>query len=315
MITPKTITIMTPAFNESNNVRICYEAVRDYFASELPQYSLEHLFIDNASTDDTFEILKSIASSDPAVKVIRNSRNFGPHQSPYYAILQSSGDAVIPIMADLQTPIELLGSFISAWEEGYKIVLGVRRSMAEKGLLRWARNRYYNWIERASNIEQVKHFTGFGLYDRRIVEIIRDFDDPSPYFRGIIFEVGFKKKLIEYDQPPRLRGKSKHSLWDLINYAILGVTSYSTLPLRLLSIMAVFTAGLSALVFFFYLLIKLIFWYQFELGVFPILLAVLFFGSVQIIALGIVGEYIGLMLSYLRRRPLVIEEERINFGE
>ena len=309
----KTITIMTPVFNEFENIQVCYETVRDYFERVIPQYDLEHLIIDNASTDDTFEILKKIASEDKRVKVIRNSRNFGPHNSPYHAILESSGDALIPIMADLQTPVDKIAELVKGWEEGFKLVLGVRTSMQEDFLIKSARKLYYRVVEQSSYMKQVPHFLGFGLFDKAVINILRELDDPVPYFRGLIFEIGFKKKLVYYDQPARERGQSKQTLWGLINYAIVGITSYSTAPLRMLTVLAVFMSAISSIIFLFYLTAKFILWEHFDLGILPILLIVLFFGSVQIVAVGILGEYIGLLLSYSRRRPLVIEEERLNF--
>lgn len=309
----KTITIMTPCYNEELNIRACYETVKEVFDSELPQYELEHLFIDNCSEDRTVDILREIARADRRVKVIVNARNFGPHQSPYYAILQSSGDAVIPVTADLQTPPRLIPAFVREWERGYRIVLGVRTRMHEGFLLRALRNAYYNVITRVSHVRQVKQFIGYGLFDKCIVDILRGLDDAMPYFRGIISEIGFDCAYIEYEQPPRANGKSRHSLFDLIDMAALGIFSYSKVPLRLMAVAGVIISAGSLLVAFIYLIRKLLFWEEFSLGLAPILLAVLFFGAVQMLCFGILGEYIGLILAQVKRRPMVIERERINF--
>lgn len=312
-MTKKIITIMTPCYNEEPNVKICYETIRDLFAAKLPDYEFEHLFIDNCSRDRTVEILREIAREDKRVRVIVNSRNFGPHQSPYHAILQSSGDAVIPVTADLQTPPEMIPEFIRHWEEGYKMVLAVRVGMQESPLLQWARNTFYSVIARVSHIEQIRHFIGYGLFDKKVVDILRDIDDAQPYFRGLISEIGFEKKTIEYKQPPRLRGKSKHSFFDLIDMAALGIFSYSMAPLRLMTLSGVVVAAISLMISMIYLILKLVFWDEFPLGVAPTVLGILFFGAVQMLCFGVLGEYIGLVLTQVKKRPLVIERERINF--
>jgi glycosyltransferase involved in cell wall biosynthesis len=309
----KKISILTPCYNEEAGIAECYERVREVFQAQLPQYDYEHLFIDNCSRDRTVAILKEIAARDKRVKIIVNSRNFGLSRSPHYGMLQTTGDAVVGILADLQTPPELIPAFAAKWEAGYKMVIAVRKEMREGRLLQLARRIFYEIISRVSNIEQIKNFAGFGLYDRSVVEIIRQLNEPDPYFRGLVSEIGFDKTLVEYNQSPRKHGKSRHSFFDLFELAMLAMTTYSKAPLRMMTFTGVGIAALSLIAGFGYLVAKIIFWNTFSAGIAPILIATLFFASVQLIALGLIGEYIGLLLQYARRFPLVIEKERINF--
>ena len=304
---------MTPAYNEEANIRECYLKVREIFNRKLRGYDYEHVFIDNASSDETVRILKEIASADKRVKIIVNSRNFGPHRSPYHCILQTTGDAVVPVMADLQTPPDLIVDFVKKWEEGYKLVLAIRTGMKEGFPLRLFRNMFYAIISRLSHIEQVRHFIGYGLFDKQIIDIMRDLDDPCPYFRGIISEIGFEKAFIEYHQPLRKNGKSRHSFFDLVELALIGITSYSKAPLRLATIFGFLTSSLSFVAAFAYLVLKLIFWRSFPMGIAPIIISICFFASVQLLCVGILGEYIGLLYDHVKKRPLVIEKERVNF--
>jgi glycosyltransferase involved in cell wall biosynthesis len=309
----KMISIMTPCFNEEQNVRACYEAVRAVFAKELPGYEYEHLFIDNASTDRTVPILRELCAADPKVRVIVNSRNFGPHRSPYYALLQMSGDAVIPIMCDLQTPVDFIPVFVRKWEEGYKLVLAVRRSAKESFFLKMIRDSFYRVLSAISDTQQIRHFTGFGLFDRRIIDIMRSTGESMPYFRGLIAEIGFDRWIVEYDAPPRLHGKSKQRYADLFEYAIIGLTYSSRVPLRLVTLTGFVISVLSFLFGIAYLAMKLIFWDSFVIGQAPILIGVFFLGSIQILFLGFVAEYVGMTFERVQHRPLVIERERINF--
>lgn len=309
----KKITIMTPCFNEEQGIRECYERVKEVFDRSLQNYDYEHLFIDNHSNDKTVEILKQIAMVDKNVKIIVNSRNFGLSRSPYHGKLQMTGDAVIPVVADLQTPPDLIPIFVQKWEEGYKMVLGIRVGMEEGFFIRSVRNLFYKIIARLSEIEQVEHFIGFGLFDKKIIQIMRELGDSTPYFRGIVSEIGFEKAFVEYHQPPRKHGKSRHSFFDLLELAILGLTSYSKVPLRLMTIGGVVMSGLSLAVALGYFLAKLAFWNSFELGVAPLIIGFFFFASVQLLCIGLLGEYIGLIFEKVRNRPLVIEKERVNF--
>ena len=309
----KKITIMTPAYNEEAGIEECYLAVKKLFSEELSSYAYEHLFIDNCSEDATVEILKAIARNDSNVKIIVNSRNFGPNNSPYHAILESSGDAVIPVTADLQTPVHVIKAFVALWEQGYDMVLGIRTEMHESKKLKWARNSYYQIMSFLSPIEHHHGFIGFGLFDAKTVSVMRQLVNPRPYFRRIVNEIGFKKAFVEYEQPLRKHGKSRLSLFELVDYAILGVTSCSSLPLRVMTIAGLVISSVSFLTALIYFGLKLIFWDSFVLGSAPMIIGMFFFSSIQILCLGLIGEYVGLIFEHSRNRPLVIEKERINF--
>lgn len=309
----KKISIMTPCYNEEAGIRECYLAVKTFFNEKLPQYDYEHLFIDNCSQDRTVEILRALAAEDKNVKLIINSRNFGPNHSPYHAILESTGDAVIPVVADLQTPVSLIIDFVNRWEDGNDMVLGIRTGMSEARWLRMARKTYYSIMSRLAHIEHYHGFIGYGLFDRKVVEAIRRLGDPNPYFRGIISEIGFKKTFVDYVQPPRKHGKSRLSFIDLFDYAILGMVSCSKVPLRVMTVTGLIVSVLSLLVGLGYLIVKLVYWDSFAVGMAPMLIGTFFLASIQIFCLGMLGEYIGVIFDYVRNRPLVIERERINF--
>lgn len=309
----KKISLVTPCYNEEAGIAECYETCRRIVETELPNYAYEHIFIDNCSADRTVDILKQIAARDRRVKIIVNSRNFGAGRSPYHGIMQATGDAIVPVLADLQTPPSLLPEMVRKWEEGYKVVVAVRRNTAETGVLPLARRAFYAIIKRISKIEQIPNYIGFGLYDREVIEILRSLQEPDPYFRGLIPEIGFERAVVEYDQPHRMYGFSRNSMMDLIDVALLGLTTYSKAPMRLLTIMGFTVALLSLVAGFVYLCLKLLFWSHVPFGITPILLTTLFFGSVQLLALGLLGEYVGLLLQYARRFPVVLEKERVNF--
>jgi glycosyltransferase involved in cell wall biosynthesis len=306
------ITIITPCYNEEENVRDLYEQVKQVFAGE-SDYTYEHIFIDNASRDKTVSILKEIAKTDRNVKIIVNTRNFGHIRSPYYAILQSSGEAIICIAADLQDPPVIISNFLRKWEEGYKIVIGIKSKSEESPLFFAVRKAYYHIIERLSDGDLVKNFTGFGLYDRKVVEILKTFDDPYPYFRGLICEIGFKRAEIEYVQPSRKRGVTKNNFYTLYDLAMLGITNHSKVPLRLATMIGFSAAILSLLIAFAYFVYKLAFWDSFSLGIAPMVIGLFLFSSVQLFFIGIIGEYIGSIHTRVSKRPLVVEKERINF--
>ncbi|MBI5657039.1 MAG: glycosyltransferase family 2 protein [Geobacter sp.] len=308
----KLISIVTPCYNEEDNVAELYRQVREVFAS-LPAYRYEHIFIDNASRDRTVAILKEIAGQDKNVKIIVNSRNFGHIRSPYHALLQAEGDAVILLVADLQDPPPMIRDFIAKWEEGYKVVLGVKSNSEETPAMFLIRRMYYNLISRLSEIELTKNNTGFGLYDRRVMEALREINDPYPYFRGIVSEIGFEKAVIEYVQPRRKRGITKNNFYTLYDIAMLGITNHSRVPLRIATMLGFAMAALSLLVSLGYLIAKLVFWSTFTAGMAPVVIGLFFFGSVQLFFIGILGEYIGLIYTQVQKRPLVIEKERVNF--
>ncbi len=308
----KLISIITPCFNEEANVDEIYSRVRGVMAT-LPRYRYEHIFIDNASTDRTVQHLRRIAAADPeVVRVIVNARNFGHIRSPIHGLYQATGDACIGIVADLQEPPELIPALIAGWEEGYSMVLGIKRSSEESGLMFWVRKRYYALANSFSNVETFQNYTGFGLYDRRVVEIVKRIGDPYPYFRGWIAEIGLPHKEILYDQPARQRGLTKNNLYTLYDIGMLGIINHSKIPLRLMVFAGFAGAALSFLVGFIYMIYKLLYWNRFDVGIAPLVIGSFFFFSLMLLFLGIIGEYIGAMYTYLQKRPLVIELERIN---
>lgn len=310
----KFVSVVTQCFNEEDNVRECYSQVKEIF-SQLPDYRYEHLFIDNASTDKTVDILRRIAAEDSNVKVIVNSRNFGVVRSPYYGLLQAEGDAVISLVSDLQDPPVLIKDFLQKWEEGYQVVAAVKKGSEESFLFFALRKFYYSLINRLSDVELLENFYGFGLYDKRVVEILRKIDDPYPYFRGLISEVGLRRAVIYYRQPVRKKGKRKVNFYSLYDTAMLGITSHSKVPLRLATMLGFALAIVNLLVATGYLVYKLICWDSFSVGIAPVVIGLFFFASVQLFFVGIIGEYIGLIHTQVQKRPLVIEKERINFKE
>jgi glycosyltransferase involved in cell wall biosynthesis len=308
----KTISVVTPCYNEEGNVQELYERVQAVVA-RLGQYRYEHIFIDNASSDRTFEILQRIAAADKNVRVIRNTRNFGHLRSPFHALLQAQGDAVISLMADLQDPPELLADLVAEWEKGTPIVIAVKTSSQESGLMYGLRTLFYRLINRLSEIETYQHFTGFGLYDRTAMDMIRQLHDPYPYFRGMIAEIGLPHAEIHYEQQRRKRGKTKNNYYTLYDLAMLGITTLSKVPLRLVTFAGFAGSLLSLLLGLTYLLYKLLFWRRFSLGIAPLVIGFFFFGSVQLLFMGIIGEYVGNIQTLVQGRPLVFERERINF--
>lgn len=310
----KLISVITPCYNEEENVKELYEQVRAVFDG-MPQYEYEHIIIDNASKDRTVSILKEIAQKDHRVKIIVNTRNFGHIRSPFHALLQAKGDAVISIVADLQDPPIMIKEFIKKWEEGYKIVIGVKTQSEESPLFFAVRKTYYNLIGRLSEIELIKNFTGFGLYDQKVIEILRSIEDPYPYFRGLICDIGFERAVIEYVQPVRKRGFTKNNFYTLYDMAMLGITNHSKVPLRLATMTGFAVAFISIIVALGYFIYKLIFWENFQVGMAPLVIGLFFFAAVQLFFIGVIGEYIGAIHTQVLKRPLVVEKERINFNE
>jgi glycosyltransferase involved in cell wall biosynthesis len=308
----KTLSIVTPCYNEEGNIPELIRRVREVMA-RLPGYLYEHVFIDNASTDRTVAVLKQFAAEDRRIKLIVNARNFGHIRSPYYALLQAQGDAVISLVADLQDPPDLILDFVRHWEEGHKVVVGIKTRSRESWWMYRLRGLYYRMIRRLADVDLLEQFTGFGLYDRQIMDVLRGLREPYPYFRGLISDVGYNIRRVSYTQPERLQGKTKNNFFTLFDIAMLGFTSYSKVPLRLATLVGFFTAGLSLLVGLGYLVAKLIFWNTFSAGVAPVMVGIFFLGSVQLFFMGIVGEYVGAVFTYVQNRPLVIEKERINF--
>ena len=308
----KMISIVTPCYNEEENVNELYRQVKNVF-EKLPHYTYEHIFIDNSSEDKTVAILKEIAQKDKKVKVIVNTRNFGHIRSPFHAYLQAGGDAVVALAADLENPPSLILDFIKKWEEGYKVVIGVRKKSYEFPLVYAVRQIFYGLISGLSDIEQVRNFTGFGLYDKRVIEILRSLDDPYPYFRGLICDIGYAIARVEYVQPKRHKGRTKNNFFTLYDMAMLGITNHSKLPLRLATMLGFTVSFVSVLVALGYFIYKLIFWDGFDVGMAPLVIGLFFFSAVQLFFIGIIGEYIGSIHTQVLKRPLVIEKERVNF--
>jgi glycosyltransferase involved in cell wall biosynthesis len=286
--------------------------VRELFENQT-EYTYEHIFIDNASKDGTVAILKRLAEKDRRIKIIVNVRNFGHIKSPHHAILQAKGDAVVLLFADLQDPPQLIVEFLSKWKSGSKVVMAVKNQSEESPLMFMVRKAYYTLINRLSEVELVKNYTGFGLYDREVIEHIRKMDDPYPYFRGMVSYLGYPSEKIFYTQRARKRGITKNNFYTLYDLAMTGITNHSKVPLRLATMLGFASSVLSIITMFIYLIAKLIFWSQFVLGMAPILIGVFFFGSIHLFFLGIIGEYIGSIYTQILNRPLVIERERINF--
>ena len=307
------ISVVTPCYNEAGNVEVLYERVRAVF-DRLDGYSYEHVFIDNASSDETVVKLRAIAATDRNVKVIVNTRNFGHIRSPYHALLQCRGDAVIGMAADLQDPPELIPAFLEKWREGYKVVLGVKTESEESRVMFAIRSICYSVIDRLSEVRQVRNSTGFGLYDQAFVSVIRQLSDPYPYFRGIVSELGFRHASIPYAQPKRTRGLTKSSFYSLYDIGIQGIVNHSKIPLRLATMIGFCSSVLSLVAAFVYLVMKLLFWYQLPIGIAPLVIGLFCVSSVQLFFLGILGEYVGSIHTQVRNRPLVVEEERINFA-
>lgn len=308
----KLISVVTGCYNEEENIEEVYLQVKKVF-KELKNYSYEHIFIDNCSQDKTVEILKKIAEKDKNVKIILNTRNFGQIRSGYWGLLQSSGDATISIVADLQDPPQMIFDFIKKWEENYKIVVGVKVQTKENFIMKSVRRLFYKFIHKVSDINLLENFTGFGLYDKKVIDILRNLKDPYPYFRGIICDIGYEVATIKYVQPVRFRGKTKNNFFTLYDMAITGIISYSKYILRIVSIFGFCLSCLSLLVALFYLIYKIIFWNKFSVGLAPLIIGLFFFSSVQLFLIGFLGEYVGLILTKVQNRPLVIEKERINF--
>lgn len=308
----KRISVVTHCFNEEENVEELHAKIRQAF-SNLPQYDYEHIFIDNASKDRTVDKIKAIIAEDPHVRLIVNARNFGHIRSPLHGLMQASGDAIVAMASDLQDPPELLPNFIAKWEAGYRIVVGVKPESQESRLMFLVRRLYYKTIGKIADVRLIPNFMGFGLYDRSVIEYIRKLGDPYPYFRGLIAEIGHDYAAIPYVQPKRVRGITKNNFYTLYDIAMLGITSHSKVPLRLAT-MAGFTLSLlSLLVALGYFVAKLVMWDSFSLGMAPMVIGLFFFGSVQLFFIGILGEYIGAIHTQVLKRPLVVEQERVNF--
>ncbi|HMD72098.1 MAG TPA: glycosyltransferase family 2 protein [Bryobacteraceae bacterium] len=308
----KTISVITACFDEVDNVEELYRRVRDAIA-RAGEYRYEHIFIDNASRDGTVAVLKRIAAGDSNVRIIVNARNVGHIRSPMHAFRQATGDCVISLVADLQDPPEMIVDLIREWENGYSMVLGIKRTSEENRLMFWIRKKYYRLVNRLSSIETFENYTGFGLYDRRVADLVRAMDDPYPYFRGMIAEIGLPHKELPYDQPVRKHGITKNNLYSLYDLGMLGIINHSKVPLRLAAFAGFVGAALSFLAGFGYLIYKLLFWTRFSVGMAPVVIGIFLIGSIQLMFLGMLGEYVGAIHTQVQHRPLTVELERVNF--
>jgi polyisoprenyl-phosphate glycosyltransferase len=309
----KSISVVTPCFNEEGNVREVYERVRSLML-KLGKYDYEHIFIDNASRDSTFAVLSGIAAHDSNVKLIRNARNFGHVRSPMHAILQARGDAVIILMSDLQDPPEVLAELLEQWEKGIPIVIAVKHQSRETAPMLLVRKLFYRLVNRlADDIETYENFTGFGLYDRQVIDLVRQFGDPYPYFRGMIAEIGLPHAEVQYVQQRRKSGKTKNNFYTLYDLAMLGITKLSKVPLRIVTFSGFAGSLFSMFGGLAYFAYKVLFWHEFTLGIAPIAIGMFFLGSLQLLFMGIIGEYVGNIHTQVHNRPLVVERERLNF--
>ena len=311
----KKIGMVIPCYNEQENIVQIVNAVENELVTSLPQYDYEILIIDNCSTDNTRPLIREICKRNKKVRAILNAKNFGQFNSPYYAILQSGGDCVIPICADFQDPVEMIPKLVAEWENGCKIVCAIKSASEENKLVRFFRTCYYKVIKKMSQVEQIEHFTGFGLYDSSFVDVLRNLNDPTPFMRGIVAELGFQRKDIEYTQAKRRAGKTHNNFYTLYDAAMLSFTSYTKVGLRIATFVGFFAGVGSFIVGLIYLIMKLIWWDRFPGGTAPTIIILSFLSSLQLFFLGFLGEYIMNMNTRLMNRPLVIEEERLNFED
>ncbi len=311
----KKISIMIPCYNEEENVKPISKAVIEVLEKELPTYDYEILFIDNDSKDKTRTYLRELCAENKKIRAIFNAKNFGQFNSPYYGMCQTTGDCTVCLCCDFQDPVEMIPKLVHEWECGYKIVCAIKTSSKENPIMRFLRTCYYKMIKKMSDVEQIEHFTGFGLYDKSFIEVLRNLKDPTPFLRGIVAELGFKRKDIPYEQQKRAAGKTHNNWATLYDAAMLSFTSYTKVGLRIATIIGFIFSAISLVVALVYLILKLVFWDRFVAGTIPILLAVCILGSAQLFFIGLVGEYIMSMNKRIMNRPLVIEEERLNFTE
>jgi len=311
----KKISIVVPCYNEEENVVPMSEAIKKLFEATLTAYDYELIFIDNDSKDKTRVLLRGICAENKKVKVILNAKNFGQFKSPYYGLLQATGDCAVLVACDFQDPVELIPDFVKEWENGYKIVSGIKTSSKESKIMYFLRSCYYKLIKKLSDVEQIEHFTGFGLYDRKFLEVLKKLDDPTPFLRGIVAELGFRRKDIEYEQPRRRAGKTSNNFYRLYDGAMLSITSYTKVGLRLATLFGAICGVISVIIAIVYLVMKLMYWDRFSAGMAPMLIGMFVLGSIQLFFIGLMGEYILSINSRVMKRPLVVEEERINFED
>lgn len=309
----KKISIVVPCYNEEENVVAISETIIKEVEEKLPKYNYELVFIDNCSTDKTRILLESLCAENKKIKAIFNAKNFGQFNSPYYGMLQTTGDCTILICADFQDPVDMISKFVHEWENGNKIVIGIKNKSKENKIMYFLRSCYYKVIKKISDTEQIEHFTGFGLYDKSFIEVLRKLDDPTPFLRGIVAELGFARKEIPYEQQKRRAGKTHNNFYKLYDAAMLSFTSYTKIGLRLATFAGVVVSTISFIIGLIYLILKLMYWERFAAGTIPILIGMCFLGAIQLFFIGFLGEYILSINARVMKRPLVIEEKRINF--
>lgn len=309
----KTVSIVIPCLNEQENVVPMSEALVNMFSNELKDYDYEIIFIDNDSQDNTRPLLREICAKNPKIKAIFNAKNFGQFNSPYYGLTQSTGDCTILLCCDFQDPIELLPTMVAEWEKGNKIIVMQKTESEENKLMYFIRSCYYKMLKKFSDVHQIEHFTGFGLYDKSFIKVLASLDDPTPFLRGIVAELGYDIKIIPYKQAKRKAGKTKNNFLSLYDAAMLSFTTYTKFGLRFATFLGFFVAIFSIVIAIVYLVLKLVYWYRFNAGMAPVLIGMFFLGAVILIFLGLIGEYILSINQRVIKRPLVIEEERINF--
>ena len=309
----KKISILVPCYNEEENVVPLSKAVVEMMERDLPAYDYELVFIDNCSKDKTRDLLTLLCSQNKRIKAIFNAKNFGQFNSPFYGMCQTTGDCTICLAADFQDPVEMIPKFVHEWEAGYKIVCGIKTTSKENKIMYFLRSCYYKLIRKMSDIEQIEHFTGFGLYDRSFIQVLQKLDDPTPFLRGIVAELGPERKEIPYEQPKRRAGKTSNNWYRLYDAAMLSFTSYTKVGLRIATIGVFILSVLSILVALVYTILKLVYWDNFPMGMAPVLIGVFLFGSIQMFFIGLLGAYIMSINTRVRKRPLVVEEKRLNF--
>ena len=312
-MTLKKISIVTPCYNEEENVEELYRQVKAQFDLLADRYTYEHIFIDNASTDRTVEILKGLAAKDKNVKIIVNAMNFGHIRSPFYGLCQAEGDAALLMVADLQDPPELIPQFIEQWEAGHRVVVGVKNKSKENPVMYALRGLFYKTIRAISETRQVENFTGFGLYDHTFILLLRSIDDPYPYMRGLVAEYGGDLGQVFYTQPRRLHGKTHNNFYTLYDMAMLGFVNHSKVPLRMAAFLGGTCVAISMLLLLVLIIVKVCNWNHFSVGIPASFTGLFLLGSLQLFFLGVIGEYIGSIFTEVRHRPLVIEKERVNF--
>ena len=311
----KKISILIPTYNEEDNVIPLSNSIVNIFDQQLIDYQYEIIFIDNCSKDSTREKLEKLCRNNHNIKAIFNVRNFGQFNSPFYGLCQTTGDCTVLMCADFQEPPEMIVKFVNEWEKGHKIVLGIKTSSKENKIMYWLRSLYYKAIKKFSEVEQIEHFTGFGLYDKSFIDVMRTLDDSTPFLRGIVAELGPERKEIPYKQQQRRAGKTKNNWASLYDAAMLSFTSYTKVGLRIATILGFIFSALSLVIALIYLILKLVLWSKFPMGMAPILIGVFTLGSLQLFFIGLLGEYIININSKVMKRPLVVEEKRINFDK